>query len=195
LGAVVERALQAKAVEGGLEVKVEVVDSDYVAETINVESPVRQGEDGEVRNIGEKRSILPLDCLDINDLTSKSLVWDFIIDKSTADAVSCGTLINDLEPLILLLRNIAKVTPQGTRWISISYSANRYDCLLPTRDFVDKLADGEDTIGGYGWKVLERRFLASTSLPEGRRWKDDKGVERVVYEPETGVWGWVLERT
>jgi hypothetical protein len=167
--------------------------------------------------------ILPLDCLDLDDLLTKSKIvlgegrgWDFVIDKSTSDAISCGPLIplplsesssrasandhidididTDVEPLEVLLVNMAKVTRKGGKWISISYSEKRYACLItkPGSAVSQGSRGGEGE--GYGWKVLEKRFLASTSLPEGRRWRDKQGVERVVYEPETGVWRWVLER-
>lgn len=152
-------------------VDIQVIDSDYVAESIRI-SPSNASL--------ESRQILPLDCLNLSDLMHKSpeMGWGLIIDKSTADAISCGPLIDSIEPLQILLRNLAKVSKKGTRWMSISYSATRFSHFEQ----------------GDGWKVIEKRFLASTSLPEGRRWKDASGVERVVFEPETGVWGWVLER-
>lgn len=170
----------------GDEVDVQVVDSDYVAESINLSTP---------------RPILNLNALDIYDLRSKSEGgWDLIIDKSTADAISCGPLIGDIEPINVLCNNLAEVTKKGTRWISISYSPTRFSFLSAADGGIGNRAGSRDIIrggkegGGAGWKVLEKRFLASTSLPEGRRWKDERGVERVVFEPETGVWGWVLER-
>jgi hypothetical protein len=179
----------------GDKVDIQVIDSDYVSESITLSTP---------------RPILNLDALDLSDLRNKSEGgWDLIIDKSTADAISCGPLIDDIEPINVLCNNMAEVTKKGTRWISISYSPTRFSFLDFTsggngdgagirgeaRSNVGKVGgeEGGDGRGG-GWKVLERRFLASTSLPEGRRWKDEIGVERVVFEPETGVWGWVLER-
>jgi hypothetical protein len=176
----------------GNKVDIQVIDSDYVSESITLSTP---------------RPILNLNALDISDLRKKSEGgWDLIIDKSTADAISCGPLIDDIEPINVLCNNMAEVTKKGTRWLSISYSPTRFSFLSITsggngdkagirgeaRSNVDK-AGGEEK-GGGGWKLLEKRFLASTSLPEGRRWKDKSGVERVVFEPETGVWGWALER-
>lgn len=173
LGKELEDALKEKlrSMVSNVEVDVQVIDSDYVAESIQPSANPSL----------EPRQILPLDGLNLSDLMHKSPEpgWDLIIDKSTADAISCGPLIDSIEPLQILLHNLAQVTKKGTRWISISYSATRFSHLEQ----------------GDGWKVIEKRFLASTSLPEGRRWKDASGVERVVFEPETGVWGWVLERT
>jgi hypothetical protein len=193
LGMELEDALK-KAIRG--EVDIQVIDSDYVAESITLSTP---------------RPILNLNALDLYDLRSKSEGgWDLIIDKSTADAISCGPLIGDIEPINVLCDNMAEVTNRGTRWISISYSPTRFSWLSITsggngdgagirgeaRSNMGQAGreEGGEGRGGGGWKVLEKKFLASTSLPEGRRWKDASGVERVVFEPETGVWGWVLER-
>jgi hypothetical protein len=189
LGMELEDALKQRV---GDEVVIQVVDSDYVAESITLSTP---------------RPILNLNALDLSDLKNKSDGgWDLIIDKSTADAISCGPLIDDIEPINVLCNNLTEITKKGTRWISISYSPTRFSFLSTTsggtmnqgriRDEVSSRGEGrgEGEGGGGRWKVLEKRFLASTSLPEGRRWKDESGVERVVFEPETGVWGWVLER-
>ena len=183
---------------------VQVVDTDYVAESIS--------------SITQLRPIIPLNALDLSDLIRNSEDgWDLIIDKSTADAISCGPLIADIEPINVLCWNLAKVTKKGMRWISISYSSTRFTFLGESQkrgcgvskdgsigggvdaekgngDADGKGGDEEGEVQGEGWKVVERRFLASTSLPDGRRWRDESGVERVVFEPETGVWGWVLER-
>lgn len=168
---------------------IQVIDSDYVAESIA---------------LPYSRQILNLNALDLSDLQKKSGGgWDLIIDKSTADAISCGPLIDDVEPINVLCNNLAEVTRKGTRWISTSYSPTRFSFLSVTKATnggngdgagVNEVIGAEGDVGRGGWKVLEKRFLASTSLPEGRRWKDESGVERVVFEPETGVWGWVLER-
>jgi hypothetical protein len=186
LGMELEEALKQRI---GDKVDIQVIDSDYVSESITLSIP---------------RPILNLNALDISDLRSKSEGgWGLIIDKSTADAISCGPLIDDMEPINVLCNNMAEVTREGTRWISISYSPTRFSFLSTTKTTSGVNGEGagigdetriEGEGGGGGWKVLEKKFLASTSLPEGRRWKDKSGVERVVFEPETGVWGWVLER-
>jgi hypothetical protein len=186
LGMELEEALKQRI---GDKVDVQVVDSDYVSESITLSTP---------------RPILNLNALDLSDLRNKSEGgWDLITDKSTADAISCGPLIGDVEPINVLCSNMAEVTKKGTRWISISYSPTRFSFLSATKTTSGANGDGggirdelriEGEGGGGGWKVLEKKFLASTSLPEGRRWIDESGVERVVFEPETGVWGWVLER-
>ena len=187
MGIELEEALKQRI---GDKVDIQVMDSDYVSESITLSTP---------------RPILNLNALDLSDLREKSEGgWDLIIDKSTADAISCGPLIGDIEPINVLCNNMAEVTKKGTRWISISYSPTRFSFLRATKTTsgangdgagirVELMGGGNEGRGG-GWRVLEKKFLASTSLPEGRRWKDKSGVERVVFEPETGVWGWVLER-
>jgi len=63
-------------------VDIQVVDSDYVAESITLPN---------------SRQILNLNALDLSDLQNKSEGrWDLIIDKSTADAISCGPLIDEI---------------------------------------------------------------------------------------------------
>ncbi|KAL7424324.1 hypothetical protein Q5752_000006 [Cryptotrichosporon argae] len=108
--------------------------------------------------------------------------FDVVIDKSVADAISCGVAVRapaggaeaniEVEPLVALLANLHAATNAHATWASISYSGTRYDDLGP-----------ED-----GWAILEKTLLAQVSgqprLVDGR----------TVYEPETGVWGWVLER-
>lgn len=100
-----------------------------------------------------------------------------------------------IDPLPLLLLSLAAHSHPLTRWISISYSSSRYhwSSSIPM------------TTEECGWKVVERRVLFSGStsnspshadtLPMQRRTiKEKDGTERVVYEPEVGVWAWVLER-
>ncbi|WVQ80617.1 hypothetical protein IAT38_002722 [Cryptococcus sp. DSM 104549] len=132
--------------------------------------------------------------------------WHFILDKSTSDAISTGpplppsspsSLVSsstsspafDLptDPVERLAHNLAQVTPPGARWLSISYSPSRYP-FLPS----STAATGEQA--GIGWHVLKREMIATTSLPGGRRVREANGEERVVYEPETGVWAYLLER-
>jgi len=183
--------------------KVEVVDCDYVP------SETR-------RNI----PFIQLNLLDLKDLIQKSgKGWDLVIDKSTADAISCGPsmLLDDedgnnrmVEPMQMLCRNLGCVVKGGGRWICVSYSATRFDFLSKTEEVSvqqqwEDRQNGKRTVdiglGGKGgrlgeqsWKVVEKRMIASSHLPEGRIVKDGIG-ERVVYEPETGIWCYTLERS
>lgn len=120
--------------------------------------------------------------------------WDFILDKSTCDAISTGPQLSPpslsadqteqapVDPVERTVFNLSKVVKKGGKWVSISYSPIRYGFLS---DF--------DNDGNYGWKVVRKEMVAMTSTPEGRRIRDGN-QERIVYEPETGVWMYVLER-
>ncbi|KAF8213803.1 S-adenosyl-L-methionine-dependent methyltransferase [Mycena galopus ATCC 62051] len=48
--------------------------------------------------------------------------FDLVVDKSTADAVSCG---GD-EALVSMAREVRRVLSQGGMWLSVSYSATRF---------------------------------------------------------------------
>ncbi|WVO14293.1 hypothetical protein L204_101925 [Cryptococcus depauperatus] len=140
--------------------------------------------------------------------------WDFVLDKSTCDAISTspnlslsfdGNQLLPSDPVERMVYNLSKVTKKNARWVSVSYSPTRYDFLPffsgpssekpesveihngPSRDIPHRRASV------FGWRVLEKRLIAMTSVPEGRRIRDG-AQERIVYEPETGVWMYVLER-
>ncbi|KAK8858406.1 hypothetical protein IAR55_002633 [Kwoniella newhampshirensis] len=193
---------------------------------------------------------------------SNLFFFDLLIDKSTSDAISCSSPLPPepdpdfpeeelpTDPVERLLYNLSKVVRKGGRWLSVSYSDKRYDCLLPhlessasrstgtSNDHFytsnsleeDRLRDGDDdAIGGrrnqhqprddeeagkpskgvvdsdehtgeispkvawLGWKIVRKEMIATTYIPGGRRVRDGNS-ERIVYEPETGVWAYVLER-
>ncbi|KAK6908391.1 hypothetical protein I203_102392 [Kwoniella mangroviensis CBS 8507] len=164
--------------------KVQVYDSDYV--------PTPQSSHSSDVDI----PFILLDVLSLQSLKSNTPEdqWDLIIDKSTCDAISCGGALPRLtvdqeeeeengsipNPIERLLYNLSKVTKIGGRWISISYSSNRFDDEIYTR---------------YGWKLIKKQMISTTYIPGGRIVKDPRsGEERVVHEPETGVWMYVLER-
>lgn len=120
--------------------------------------------------------------------------WDFILDKSTCDAISTGPQLSPppfsagqieqtpADPVERMVFNLSKVVKKGGKWVSVSYSPIRYDFLSDI---------GNDD--SYGWKVVRKEMVAMTSIPEGRQVQDGD-QERIVYEPETGVWMYVLER-
>lgn len=159
-------------------------------------------------------------------------VWDILVDKSTADAISCGPGIPISQPdsidpgssgasssassgnngdassptllcppIEVLCSNLARVTRPGGKWISISYSSTRFDHLsdsphTPLHSLDHPTSSGTNPCESAvpTWRVLEKISLGSTSLPEGRTVTDGKGGTRVVYEPETPTWAYILER-
>jgi hypothetical protein len=168
---------------------IEVIDADYVPPTLLSEAS---------RTV----PLIQLDVLDPSSMASSSPVdgWDVLIDKSTADAISCGPNITDpasgasSSPLDVVLDNLAKATRRGGRWVSISYSATRYNSLgrpLPTA--TDQTEGVSEALAAPAWKLVSRTPLGATAIPEGRLIADGKGWRRV-YEPETPIWLYILER-
>ncbi|WVW84450.1 hypothetical protein I302_106484 [Kwoniella bestiolae CBS 10118] len=191
--------------------QVQVYDSDYVPTPTTTSS-----------------SVVPFLLLDVLSLSSlmQNLPgggeekWNLVIDKSTCDAISCGgalsidgpsifevgldeegrVIASISDPIERLLYNLSQVTQTGGRWISISYSSNRFDNYLSDWPSAHKQehekghGDNEKEIK-YGWILLKRQMISTTYIPSGRVVKDPRtGEERVVHEPETGVWMYVLER-
>lgn len=91
-----------------------------------------------------------LDLLDPASVAElESIPFDLIIDKSTSDAISCGPDLpfphnlsvtpsdrsqkDLLPPLDILAVNLARLTLPGSKWLSISYSADRYEFLHPLK--------------------------------------------------------------
>ena len=166
---------------------VQVVDADYV-----------QPELLSARSI----PVVQLDVLDIQSLDALKQEfgeWDILVDKSTADAISCGPNIttdngDTKEPIEVLCDSLANATKKGTKWVSISYSTRRYDHLVQKVTDTSIVNADQVEIEKGQWSVLEKRPLGSVSMPEGKVIKDGKGW-RTVYEPETPVWVYILERT
>lgn len=164
-----------------------VVDADYVASSL----PPRTG----------PVSLIQLDVLSPSSLENCTTQyaprgWDVILDKSTADAISCGPDIyrpsppaqgadDKVEPIVVLCENFAQVVRKGGRWLCISYSATRFAHL----DAEQNQGDGK-----VGWRVVKKDQINRTFMAEGRTVSDGKGGTRTVYEPETGIWAYVLER-
>lgn len=158
-----------------------VVDADYASSSIRSPSG-RETPDHEVERT-------QLDVLNKEDCarTAPPGGWDLLMDKSTADAISCGPDIyfegvGRIEPIEALCSNLATVTRPGGRWVCISYSESRFKHLSSTCGAQQE------------WRVLDKKRIGGAYMPEGKRIRDEKGVERIVYEPETGVWVYVLER-
>ncbi|KAK4685048.1 hypothetical protein P7C73_g5107, partial [Tremellales sp. Uapishka_1] len=150
--------------------KTHIVDSDYVDPSLLPTSSFANTEYVTYSTV-QQDLLSPTYVLDPEER------YDLLIDKSTADAISCGPIIGGYEPIQVLCTNLASFTKPGGRWISISYSENRFPA----------------SILGKEWTVLERQLIDKRCLPGGRIVKEN-GVERRVYEPETGIWCYVLER-
>ena len=185
-------------------VTIEVSDADYVESSLLPPRPIPLFQ----LDILDSKSVLR----SVEEQTG-GLGWDIIVDKSTADAISCGPRLSSqaalypfdiavpsgveepestpqtasdgdddtVHPCDLLCINLARITPLGARWICISYSSNRFANLR--------------SLSSTGpWKLISRIPLNTTSMPEGRQVDDGHGGLRTVYEPETSIWAYVLER-
>ncbi|WWC88862.1 uncharacterized protein L201_003777 [Kwoniella dendrophila CBS 6074] len=193
--------------------KIQVYDSDYVQTPSSSSSS------------SSSTSTVPFLLMDILSLksikenTPKDInlnKWDLIIDKSTCDAISCGSSLSpsnlfpskeeeeeeedeDMishheEPVNRLLYNLSKTIIKGGKWLSISYSSNRFH--IDNNNNSENRNEGNALmVQQYGWKLIEKKLISTTYLPNGKSIKDFKtGKERIVHEPETGVWLYVLER-
>lgn len=169
-----------------------VVDADYVLPSLLSSRVV---------------SVVQVDMLDIVSLKGVTEgQWDLVIDKSTADAISCGPSItrptsalssetHSVPPLEVLCDNLARVTRKGGRWLSISYSATRFEHVLPIptgTSAMDSASDSAEPVSPT-WRLVVKQPLTTASMPEGRVIPDGKGF-RTVYEPETPIWLYILER-
>lgn len=164
-----------------LEERVAVSDADYASASLSVREPAAA--------LAKPSHHVPLYEVDVLDLASLKNIaptagWDLLIDKSTADAISCSpplvrpasdpfTAAAEMEALQVLCDNLSEVSSLQCRWISISYSSSRFDFLASCPQ--------------SGWQVLDKfaaRLEPTISANEGH----------VVHQPETGTWVWVLGR-
>lgn len=131
--------------------------------------------------------LLEVDVLDIMSLRSIAPTdgWDVLVDKSTADAISCSPPLPISSPsscspgpaqvdaLEVLCNNLGAVASRHSRWVSISYSATRFDFLAHRP--------------AGSWQVIAKfpaKLRPTLSTNEGH----------VVHRPATGTWVWVLAR-
>lgn len=160
--------------------RVIVSDSDYASSSI---SPAADADTIVKREV----PLLDMDVLSIDSLrsTSPKQGWDLIIDKSTADCISCGQPVTTRDDgdsctgetstkscLHILSDNLSQVVPVGGIWISVSYSASRYDYL--------------SQCSSAPWRVVGKEALLLAPTVSNNN--------HIVYHPSTGIWAWVLER-
>jgi hypothetical protein len=138
-----------------------------------------------------------------------------IVDKSTSDAIACGLQVrlgslgaaldspdakegkktdSDLpciSPLHILALNLAVVASPGARWLTLSYSKDRYPFLLKLFDPQhDKLPYGVPDPAWY-WKLI-RKHEIQTEQEVSERFREHFGI---VHRPTTSHYVYVLERT
>lgn len=153
---------------------VAVYDADYVAPDVicgsDSTSPI---------------PLLHVDALSLESLQSAAPPggWNILLDKSTADAISCGPQVicegkdrraarRKKDAIEVLCDNLGQVITLGGHWLSISYSSSRFDFLSGLEQ--------------PAWEVVERRPVSVAPATSN--------VDHVVYHGPTGIWAWVLRR-
>lgn len=127
-----------------------------------------------------------------------------IVDKSTSDAIACGLDVRiripqskdpvsqeQIHPLYILALNLAIVAAAGARWLTLSYSSDRYPflpALFGTNP--DVRPEGVPDPALY-WKLLRKNEIQTEQeVPE--KYKQEFGF---VHRPVTSHYLYVLERT
>ena len=199
--------------------EVAVVDTDYVVPSHRCSSiPFEQCDILDPRSLEtliHKCRKLARSAPDPEDQVEEEGFWDMVIDKSTADAISCGPSIprtpgsgpssSDRHPLDVMADNLGGVVQQGGIWICVSYSETRFDgiaqvspgstVLLNASHDIDKGTEahraGGSAVETPMWR-LEKQVPHTTG--SSRRVVKEAETERVVYEPESSIWMYVLGR-
>ncbi|KAJ3019239.1 UNVERIFIED_CONTAM: hypothetical protein HDU68_010751 [Siphonaria sp. JEL0065] len=114
---------------------------------------------------------------------SDSLLYRIIVEKSTADAISCGVDVATINPVshqpvtvsptVALAFHLSKVTALGSIWIALSYSKYRFDFLNPESDEYSNDA-------AQLWKVVNTISVK----PETTKSSPQTPKGHVVHEPE-----------
>ncbi|KAK5192238.1 hypothetical protein LTR92_008185 [Exophiala xenobiotica] len=160
---------------------------------------------------------------DVHSLTGEDgTLFDFVLDKSTSDAIACGDNIAvpstwagggddgpspvSLPPVEVLALHLAAITAAGGRWIAISYSGDRFGFL--ERDthaeietagnddistaVVSHPVDGQVVGPATFWRLDKKEQLA---IPESEVSTGRNKSTHTVHRPSIGHWLYVLTRT
>jgi hypothetical protein len=175
---------------------------------------------------GNTDAFMRWDTTDLLDLTPllkvcKPNTYSVIIDKSTSDSIACA---DDVEirlpypltygpetqrehtpeqtssayPVQLMAVHLALVTKPGARWISLSYSAERY-YFLGAEVSHSSVSAGQGQVSDNAfpdvrllWRVLGKYEI---EVPEKQATGGDGGSVSVAHLPKVYHWVHVLERT
>ena len=164
-----------------------------------------------------------IDLLDLNRLLEvcKPNTYSVIIDKSTSDSIACADDMDislpyplscgpetrrehipgqtsSVYPVQLMAVHLALVTKPGARWISLSYSAERYYFLDAASSYSSVSAEQEQEPDGalpdvrLLWRVLGKYELEAPEMQASGRERDRASV---AHSPKVCHWVHVLERT
>jgi hypothetical protein len=161
----------------------------------------------------------------VHSLTGEDgTLFDFVLDKSTSDAIACGENITvlstwagggddgpspvSLPPVEVLALHLAAITAAGGRWIAISYSGDRFGFLERDTHTEIRTAGNNDTgtSTAADSQPIDGQVVGPATL-----WRLDKkeqlaipGSEvstgrnestHTVHRPTVGHWLYVLTRT
>lgn len=159
-----------------------------------------------------------VDLLDYNSVvkTCGQHTYSVIIDKSTSDAVSCADDVVcslpyavttkqctvtrekvEVEPskvrvysLRVMAVHLAIVAKPGAKWVSLSYSAERFSILEKTAANIQKDDASEAGIPDPRllWTIVGKHQIEAKQ-------QEDSGVNGVTYRPKVYHWVYVLQRT
>ncbi|KAJ3069152.1 hypothetical protein HDU99_003008 [Rhizoclosmatium hyalinum] len=117
------------------------------------------------------------------------LLVNLVVEKSCADAISCGPHITTqvtqpeniitVAPTVALALHLSRITKSGSKWIALSYSKYRFDFLNPDSDEFSKEAS-------QLWKVVETHQVKPDISNET--------VKANVYQPEVFHTLFIVER-
>ncbi|KAI8824646.1 hypothetical protein BJ741DRAFT_633301 [Chytriomyces cf. hyalinus JEL632] len=144
------------------------------------------------------------DLLDSNSLlgaVSKecSLPFDIIVEKSCADAISCGEDValslpaygsTTLPPTSVMALNLSRIARHGAKWVALSYSKYRFDVLDPKQHPNNPAARAICCLWRVvGTQEVEPKIDRSVAVDEKPR------DGRIVHEPLIFHTLYILERT
>lgn len=163
-----------------------------------------------------RKSMMQWDAVDLLDHASvlsacEPRDYSIIVDKSTSDSIACSDdvhvklpyMVNTIpdspinpefreppdpiHPLHIMAIHLALVTKPGTRWISLSYSDDRFP-------FVDGLYSSRPHLPGFPdtgtlWKLLDKREI------ENLEEKSKDNHDSTTHRPKIFNWVYILERT
>jgi hypothetical protein len=189
---------------------------DYSAMAIQLGREREQNLRNDGRASGKSMRWDAVDLLGHTSLLSacKPGAYSVIIDKSTSDCIACAddvyiplpypvglhgdlTLNLDLRqspdpihPLHIMAVHLALVTKPGARWITLSYSNDRFP-------FVDGLYSSRPHLPGFPdtstlWKILDKRQVENEKEESS---DSSSNSELVTHRPNVFNWVYVLERT
>jgi hypothetical protein len=222
LGPYLSRLLQTENINA------QVVDADYVADSIVAAGPAlsrsatwqgasRTGAEGGQVEV----PLINLDVLDLRQLrdTAPAGGWDLLVDKSTADAISCGPSLcrqrgrGMAGEAFRSERAGAASEAEGQEGeeeedlvepiyvlcdnlASVTRRGGRWLCISYSSSRFDHLGPitHETHASSESWRLVSRTPVDGAYTGEPSSVSDGNGGKRVVYAPETNVWAYVLER-